>query len=62
MVKMEMNGLDGTVYAKGHYAEVSAEVMYLVDEFYSETKRMNKERAEAFRIMVMEWAKGNLDD
>ena len=53
MVKMEMNGLDGTVYA---------EVMFLVDEFYSHLKRMNKERAEAFRAMVMEWAKGNLDD
>ncbi len=62
MVKLEINELDATIQAKGSFAEISAKTMFLVDEFYSHIKRKDKERAEAFRAMVLEWAKGNFDD
>lgn len=62
MVKLEKNGPDATIQAKGHFVEVSSEVIFLVDEFYSRLKRTNEEMAKGFRAGVMEWAKGNFDD
>lgn len=42
MVKLEKNGPDATIQAKGHFVEVSSDVIFLVDEFYSRLKRTRK--------------------
>ena len=57
-----MEGLEATVQAKGSYFKVAAEAMFLIDEFHAKLKRQDEGKAKAFREMVLEWAKGNLDD
>jgi hypothetical protein len=42
MVKLEINELDATIQAKGSFAEISAQTMFLVDEFYSHIKRKSR--------------------